>query len=264
MAEHGITERSITLSLAAVDVLAELLDADMRQFPFQIPGLGEQLEDRVRIAGAVLVDLQKRGLVRSGRFIPEVERAFRLVTDYQVAIAVMGTVEEGRKIYARASTDGRDGVLVSKQDQIMRFDFIRPEGLVHGTVSLLSNMKAGPGQSVTISQRSGQPTTVAGDDGQPDLFAPVNAPRTSAEAQLRAAEVIMQRPRKGTGDFVVSAGGHPVLDPNAPGLTWVDTDAGRYTIRVTPGKDGQSWGTFAPADHARLMQQLGELVQAVR
>ena len=41
-------------------------------------------------------------------------------------------------------------------------------------------------------------------------------------------------------------------------LVWHDTDAGRYMIYQTTGSDGREWVSYAPADNARLAQQLGE------
>lgn len=251
---------TLSLSLAAVDVVSEMLQADVRRFPFQIPGIGELLEDRVRISGAVLADLQKRGLVKGDKFVPDIERGFRLLTGYQVAIAVMGTVAKDRKVYARASTDGRDAVLATKQDQTITFDFFQPEYLVHRTVRLLPELPAGPGQSVTISQTPD--ARPADQEQQTGYVTQVQAPRSNAESQLRAAEVMMQRPRTGMGQFVISARGRDGKEHEAPGLSWMDTEAGRYLIQLRHGQDGQAWGTFAPADGQRLTHQIGELIQS--
>jgi hypothetical protein len=255
-----MAETTLSLSLAAVDIVSEMLRTDVRQYPFQIPGIGERLEDRVRISGAVLTDLQKRGLIRNGAFVPDVERGFRLLSRYQVAIAVMGTVAKDQKIYARACTDGRDAVLATKQGQTMTFDFFAPEYLVHRTVRLLPELHPGPGQSVTISQTP----AVRPQDEQGGFFSQVHAPRSNAEAQLRGAEVMMQRPRTGMGQFVITVRRRDSRETEAPGLSWMDTDAGRYLIQLRRGQDGQNWGTFAPADNQRLIHHIGELIQAAR
>ncbi|MGH3621101.1 MAG: ESX secretion-associated protein EspG [Sciscionella sp.] len=261
-----MAENSITLSLAAVDILSEALGTNARLFPFQIPSLGELVEDRMRIGEAVVRDLERRGLARRGNLVPDVERALRLLSEYQVSIAVLGTVEQNRTVYARAFADGRAAVLVLKQDQTMRFDLIRPEALVRATVNLLPALAPGPGQSSTITQPAGaEERRRPAEANEPHrMFNEVRPQRTSADSQRRAAESILRRPRTGTGYFIVSGRGRQGNEREAPGLSWIDTDSGRYLVQVRDGKDGQTFGTFAPADNARLQRQLGELVQLVR
>src|SRR5437899_4316735 len=99
------------LSLAAVDVLAQTLDLKLRQFPLEIPSFGQYQEDRVRIARAVFTDLAKRGLVRRGDLDEDLTRALRALSEYQVAVAVMGMPEEGKTLFARASANPDAGVL---------------------------------------------------------------------------------------------------------------------------------------------------------
>src|SRR5687767_2132733 len=94
------------LSLAAVDILSEGLGANCRVYPFKIPSFGEFIDDRVRIAGAIRDDLVNRGLATHQELAPEVVDVIRLMSDYQVAIAVMGSVDGGRKIYARGAATG--------------------------------------------------------------------------------------------------------------------------------------------------------------
>src|SRR5688572_15988258 len=99
------------LSFAAVDILSEGLRVNCRVYPFKIPSFGEFAEDRVRIAGAIRDDLIGRGLADHHNLAPEVADAIRLLADYQVAIAVMGDVEGGRKVFARGAATGRRGMV---------------------------------------------------------------------------------------------------------------------------------------------------------
>ena len=48
------------------------------------------------------------------------------------------------------------------------------------------------------------------------------------------------------------------------GLTWMDTDAGRYlSLSKPPSEDGSVSSTFSPADNARLVHALGEMIESV-
>ena len=253
--------RSFTLSLAAADIVAELLGVNIRMFPFEIPSVGQFQVDRQRIARAVLLDLAKRGLVRGDDLDPELKLAMRTLSNYVIAVAVMGTVEKSREIYARASATSDTGVVVVKEDQSMRFELIRPTSLALALVDLLPRMQAGPGQSVTIRQPP-PPARHRRDDNEQMVFG--ERVRATAEQQLRTATSYLSRPRTGTGFFAVSGRDRHGREVRAGGLTWLDTDQGRYlTLSRPPDEDGAVTGTFSPADSARLTHQLGEMIESV-
>ncbi|MGH3759769.1 ESX secretion-associated protein EspG [Actinophytocola sp.] len=252
--------RSFSLSLAAADIVAELLGVNIRLFPFEIPSVGEFQVDRQRITRAVIADLAKRGLVGVNGFDPDLECAMRTLSDYVIAVAVMGTVEKNQEIYARASATKDTGVLAVKEKQSMRFELIRPTALALTLVGLLPKAQAGPGQSVTI--RRPAPARHRRDDGEQTVFG--EQVRATTEQQLRAAASYLSRPRTGTGFFAVSGRDRHGREVRAGGLTWLDTDAGRYlTLSRPPDEDGVITGTFSPADTSRLTHQLGEMIESV-
>lgn len=255
--------RSFSLSLAAVDIVAQLLGVNVRLFPFEIPSVGQLQEDRLRIARAVFTDLAKRGLVRDGGVDPELERAMRTLSDYVIAVAVMGTVEKERKIYARASASGDIGVLAVKEAQSMRIELVRPTALALSLVGLLPKAEAGPGQSVTINQPPRAKHRRTDDDNEQNLFGPVRSTKGSSEQQLRIATAYLSRPRTGTGFFVVSGRDRNGREIRAGGLTWLDTDAGRYlSLSRSPAEEAPSC-TLTPADSARMTHHLGEMIESV-
>lgn len=251
------------LSLAAVDILSEGLGYNCRVYPFKIPSFGEFVDDRVRIAGVIRDDLVSRGLATHQELAPEVVDVIRLMSDYQVAVAVMGSVEGGRKIHARGAATGRRGMVVLQDEQILKFEVIRPEALARSIVALLPTMKAGPGQSVTITQQvAQQPVRQAAQEDDLGFRQAVAAPRTSSSAQIRGAEEMLRRKRLGSGHFVVTGRDRLGRTMEAPGLSWIDTDAGRYLVQahVTETSTG---GTFFPADGARMIHQLNELLKSL-
>jgi hypothetical protein len=251
---------TFTLSLAAADILGQTLDVNVRQFPFEIPSFGEYERDRQHLARQVFADLDRRGLVRDGDLDPQLTRALRLLSDYAITVAVMGTVESTREIYARAATNGEAAVLAVKDGEKFTLELIRPTALALTLVGLLPKADAGPGQSVTITQPAPQPRRT--DD---DYLTPVNLNRGANDQQIRLAASYLNRPRTGTGFFTVSGrdkwSGREI---KGGGLTWLDTDVGRYlTLTRPPSEDGQVRSTFSPADTARMTQQLGELIESV-
>ena len=249
------------LSFAAVDILAEGLQVNCRVYPFTIPSFGEYADDRVRIAEAIKNDLVNRGLADHRRVGPEVTDALRMLTNHHVAVAVMGDVESGRKIYARAAVAGRKAMVVRQEDQMLKFELVRPEGLARTVAALLPPLKPGPGQSVTITRPVAHPVT-APDDENLSFRQPVSRAQTTNPAQLRGAEEMLRRKRLGSGHFAVTGRDRGGNTKQAPPLGWIDTDAGRYLVQNLDRPDVEG-GTFFPADAARITQQLNELLKSV-
>ncbi|ONI73258.1 hypothetical protein ALI144C_45925 [Actinosynnema sp. ALI-1.44] len=249
------------LSFAAVDILSEGLRLNCRVYPFTIPSFGEYADDRVRIAGAIKEDLINRGLADHRGPGPEVVGALRMLTDYHVSVAVMGDVESGRKIYARAAAAGNKAMIVRQEDQLLKFALVRPEGLARAVAALLPPLKPGPGQSVTITRPTAHPVTAEDDDNM-TFRQPVARSQTTNPAQLRGAEEILRRKRLGSGHFAVTGRDRNGNTRQAPGLGWIDTDAGRYLVQNLDRPDMEG-GTFFPADGQRMINQLNELLMSV-
>jgi hypothetical protein len=247
---------SFSLSLAAVDVLSQTLNVNTRLFPFEIPSFGRMQEDRVGIARAVFADLARRGLIRDGDLVPDLRQALLTLADYRIAIAAMGTLEEGRTLFARASAAAEHGVLAVQEGERLRLEPIRPTALAVTMVGLLPRLEAGVGQSVTLTK----PAAAVG--ARPDYLSQVHASRPK-DAALRIAESYLSKPRTGSGFFAVTARDRHGKEIRAGELAWYDTDAGRYlSLSRPPGHDGQVHGTFSPADPARLTQALSQLIES--
>ncbi|UVS82454.1 ESX secretion-associated protein EspG [Actinokineospora sp. UTMC 2448] len=237
-----------TLSLAAVDVLSQLLGITCRHYPFEIPSVGQYAEDRARIARAVFTDLAHRGLMGPDGPHPRVERALRLLADPDVGIAASGVPRPDALLRARGAVRGDSGVLAVQEGQSVRFASVGATGMARAMVALLPPAAAGPGQSVHVEQP-------APEQAPAGFATPVRPPRTAAQTQLRVAAGILERPRTGFGFFTLTT---------RDNLGWIDTDAGRYLTLTTATDDGAVRATYSPADGARLARQLDELIRSAR
>ena len=240
---------SFALSLAAVDVLAQLLAIDPRRYPFEIPSVGDRGEDRTRIARAVFADLAGRGLVGEDGVAARVRKALRAVSCPDVAVAVSGSPEAGSLLRARGVTVGGYAVVAVQEGQHVRFTPVEPPALARTLVDLLPDVCAGPGQSVRVEQTP-EPVAVG-------ITEPVRATRTPAQTDLRIARDLLARPRTGFGFFAVTRAGSDL-----GALGWLDTDAGRYLSLTRPSPDNAVRVTYSPADSARLTQQLAVLIDS--
>ncbi|HEV8559490.1 MAG TPA: ESX secretion-associated protein EspG [Actinophytocola sp.] len=244
------------LSPAAVDVLSQTLNVNLRLFPFEIPSFGRMQADRVGIARAVFADLAGRGLITDGDLEPDLVRALRTLAHFQVAVVAMGLLEKDRKLFARVSAAGETGVLAEQEGERLRVELIRPTALAVTLVALLPKVEAGPGQSVTLSKPA--PVAVGASD---EYLTEVHG--RPADITLRIAEGYLNRPRTGSGFFAVLGKDRYGREFRAGEVGWFDTDAGRYlNLSRPPGDDGQVHGTFSPADQPRLTRALSELIDA--
>lgn len=250
---------TFTLSFAEVDLLSEAMGLDCRGYPFTIRSVGETLEERVELAKAMFDALRARRLARGDRLNVEVADALRLLAGAKVSISV-SAYQDGEPLLGRVCLSGRYAVVALQEGEGLRFEHVRPTSVALAAVRLLPRMGPGPGQSVTLAERS---------DAQPDehgwesgTFIEQNRSARSSDEQQRAiARAILQRPRTATGSFKVTGrGGRMNRQLEAGEVSWFDTDVGRYLSRRKRGLDGVYYITWSPADRSRLEQVLGELV----
>ncbi|GAA4542721.1 ESX secretion-associated protein EspG [Amycolatopsis samaneae] len=247
---------SFSLSLAAVDILTELHKLGRAPVPFQVPHVGTTIEERATIRDAVLRDLDGRGMLRRGRLDADIELALATFVRSDLAITAAAQLDD-RQLFARVASNGRFAVLVRQDENLLVFEETRPTGIVPAIVDLLPLTPAAPGQSVTIARPAPQPQTPRRQDDGYDPFAGVNAPRSQgASSQLRMVERIFEKPKQRIGQFTAYVRGGDGKESGLSTLAWFDTEAGRYLMTSNDAADGQRWLTYAPADNARIAQQL--------
>ena len=251
---------TFSLSLAAVDILLEHGKLGRAPFPFNVPHIGTTHTQRAQVRGAVFRDLESRGLMRGGRLDADVEVALEIFVNPSLAIAGAATLDGGRPLFARVATNGQYAVLARQDENLMVFEETRPTAIVPAVVDLLPLTPAAPGQSVTIAKPVAAPpqNRRAVDDGSYDPFRSVNRPRTqsSSAQQLRSVERIFEKPKLRVGQFTAFVQGHHGRASDLSPLAWFDTEVGRYLMSSREAADGQHWLTYAPADNARIAQQL--------
>ena len=241
---------TFTLSPAAVDLLLAELGLGRAPVPFVVQHIGITGEERAAVRDAVLRDLDGRGLLRRGTVDDDVQIA--LATFVQGGIAVSAAARVGdEQLFARVASNGQFAVLVCQRDGMFTFEEVRPTNIIPAIVDLLPLTPAAAGQSVTVARPAKR--QVQGDAYDP--FAGVSGPRTH-NPQLRAVQRIFEKPRLAVGQFtpyVRDGNGH---ERALPSLAWFDTELGRYLLSTRDSSDGNRWLTYAPADNARLAQQL--------
>ncbi|WP_116049004.1 ESX secretion-associated protein EspG [Amycolatopsis palatopharyngis] len=249
---------SFSLSLTAVDMLLEHSKLGRAPFPFQVPHIGTTHTQRAQVREAVFRDLDARGIMRGGQVDADVELALRTFVSSPVAIAAVAKMDKGKKLFARAGTDGQYGVVARQDENLLVFEEARPTGLVPAIVDLLPLTPAAAGQSVTVARPAPrkQRSRHASDDGGYDPFAGVAAPRSQSSSQLRSVERIFEKPKLRIGQITAFVQARDGKEAGLGPMAWFDTEDGRYFTTMNDATDGQEWITYAPADNARIAQHL--------
>ncbi|HEX3648391.1 MAG TPA: ESX secretion-associated protein EspG [Pseudonocardiaceae bacterium] len=258
---------TFTLSPAATDLLWEQLELGTPPALFDLPSVGETLEDRARLRAAVHCDLTERRLADGGRPDPDVADALTALVRFGHAIEGAVLADQPPRVF-RAATNGRIAVLAARTDQKIEFATFRPDGLVRQVLALAGTARPGPGRSVSYPDPEPVPATGrharrAWPDDSAGVLRAAGSPATGHGAERRAAESILRRPRTRSGWFTVLGRDRSGRVVPAPQLVWFDTVAGRYLAYRRPGPDGQPWTTCTPADATRIGHQLVELVNTV-
>lgn len=243
----------MTLSWAAIDILRETLRLN-HWCPFEIPHHGRTDEERANVRGAVLADLEHRGLARSGDPEPDLVHSLRLLDRPLIALTVIARLGDGDELRARVVSSGQRAVIAVQTGRALRVDPIRPTSMIAAALGLIPDKPAGPGQSVTfpiIPTPAAQATNImhpAGDSG------------AGYGRQRHLARVILARPRSRVGQFGLTVRDRHGKENRLPELMWFDTDAGRYLTEIRRGPDGHDWATYSPADNARIAAHLTDLL----
>ncbi|AHH93838.1 ESX secretion-associated protein EspG [Kutzneria viridogrisea] len=244
------------LPLAAFDILWADLRLGSVPYPFEVPSHGETLDERARIRGAVYADLQERRLVTDRQLDPDLEDALRLLRRPYLQLDTISTVDNAQGVMLRAAAvaHGQRAVLAVQQDRAIRLDYIRDTAMAASLVGLLPPTPAAPGEPVSLPAAQ-----VAAPGQRVNGWAEPGG--SSATEQQQALSAILASPVLRLGQIAGATFDQQGNARRLPGLSWFDTEAGRYVGVLGRGRDGQQWATVAPADGNRLVHRLGEMIR---
>lgn len=255
------------MSLVAADILGEQCGVDLHIPPLELPHSGYTDSERHQLAEAVMRDVEGRGLAYRGRVEPDVEDALVLLGRAPLSASMVLATRSGRRQAAvRVASNGRVAVLAAQDGDVVRVDYVRPTGVIGTLVGLVPDRRPIQGGAVTFPVEDDIPSRGGSrhdrDEGDGENGSSVmRGPRAVGGAygrQRRLATAMAQRLRGRAGTVSIFSRDRHGREQRVFMLVWHDTDAGRYMIYHTTGPDGREWVCYAPADNARLVQQLGE------
>ncbi|MFC0546817.1 ESX secretion-associated protein EspG [Kutzneria chonburiensis] len=232
------------LPLAAFDIVWEDSRLGSVPYPFDVPSHGATLDERARLRTAVYEDLERGGLARGRQLDPNLYDALRLLARPHVQLDTIATLDRqrGLMLHAAAVAAGQRALLAVQQGGTMRLEYIRDTALAASLVALLPPHQPGPGQQVSVPAR---------ELAQPN--------RHSPEAQTLTT--MLGEPVLRLGQFAGAMFDEHGVARRMPGLSWFDTEAGRYLGVAGRGRDGEDWATLSPADASGLIHRLGDMIR---
>jgi hypothetical protein len=256
----------VRLPLPAVDILYDDLGLGRPPQPFEVPVVGDTVDERKRLREVVHQTLERAGAMRAGRLDPRVEDALVVLARAPFVLTAAGDAGDAM-LLARACSDGRDAVLGVQDGNYLSVRLVRPTAVVAELVDLLPNIPAGQGSSLTMpAPTGGRHVRPQSDEDYDPLASAIERPGATSSQQRGMARVFAQ-PKLGVGALTASVrraapGGEPRWHRLCQ-LTWWD-------IEQENGAGPGRWFTTAagdppqlslhPVDNPRLAVYLQQLV----
>lgn len=258
---------SVQLALPAVDLLFEELDLGRPPQPFEIPSVGDTLEERARLREATHRTLERKGVMRDGRLDPKLEDLLTVLARAPFALTAAGDVD-GKLVLARVASDGRGAMLARQEANHLVLTEVRATGVVAAIVDLLPNIAPARGASMSMPAPQPRQERPSGEDdhGYDPLAGARERPGATSPQQRRIGRVFAQ-PRLGFGSLsatmVTTAAGEAPRTQRLAQVTWWDFDqeqgAGPGRWYATVDGDPPTM-TMHPGDNRQLTGYLQGLV----
>lgn len=248
---------SVVLSTVEFDVLWEAARLPTRHVALGVPSPGTTHSERARIVAATWEGLESRGLAVRGRCATVVGDLLESLADPAVSVDVW--IRSDRRITALAAATGSRAALgVVDGDEVWLIP-ARDDTLAESAVSVLGELRAGVGSSVTLSH---EVLLAADSQAEGDPYALVSALQDRGVPLWQAQEVAgMFLGTLARGQFGVQRRGRDGrVRRGARVAGFHDTDAGRYLFQLERAADGRDWCTLTPADNRLLARRVWELL----
>jgi hypothetical protein len=258
----AVAARALLPPLLA-DAVREQLDIALPRI-LDVPWHGATVEERAILLQRGWNEAARHNVGTAERIDPFVRDAFELLAHPQLSIElVVGNVQARRDDGAIAVTDGQFALLARYDERGLMLAAVRPTGLAPALVGLLPGHPPGRGHSASaptdvlrgaVERAGSQPTAL-----ERELASGGVRP---ADAEVMAA--VLTAPRLRTGQlcatgFEKHGGRGRVVDVD---IGFIDIPAGRYLTQNRPSEH-RSHLTIAPADNARLIERIDELLRLV-
>lgn len=256
----GAPKGSVVLSTLEFDVLWQAERLPRRHVAIDTDSPGETHSERSELAEQAWQSLAQRGLIRRGKAAGELLDKLNLLAHPKVAIDAWVWAE--REISALAVSTGGDSLLAVLDGEQVWLIPARANSLPEAAVSVIGELSAGVGRSVSLPHESLRRADTAAH-GEPKALITALEDRGLglAHAQELAGMLAGQQARGQFGVQRTSRDGQ--VHRAGRVVAFYDNDTGRYLLQLGRNVDGRQWATVAPADNALLGERVRELLDEV-
>ncbi len=251
---------SVVLSTLEFDVLWESERLPDRHVALDLPSPGKTHTERANLVREAFDGLERRGLSKKDRAIPELVDWLNMLSNPQVSFD--SWVWSDHEIRSLAVSSGSQGLLAVVEPTEVWLIPARDTALADAAVSIAGVVPAGRGFSVSVATdllieadaRSGGNVQNLVSALKDSGVSPVNANGLGA----------MLTGMGNRGQFGAERRGRDLHMHRADRVVaFHDTPEGRYGYLTRRNASGQSWSTITPADNTMLAQWLRELLDEV-
>lgn len=278
--QHTVSDKyDFVLGSVEASVVGQALGVDIRRFPLRIRNTTID-RDRLRGLAARVGDrLAERGLLAGrsgGEPNPRLKRAFELLADHRVSVAVSGIDARQHDIAALLATDGAEALRITQRhgEDELYFTSLSDDDFLGTVADALPRMGAAPGAGATIRHsaakyRSAYSAHKAAERdheeaetqafGNLKIVRMTETPRRSRGSTLTEEQQLgraLSGERMGVGRIVASGHGGRATRRL---LSWVDTDDGRHLIHIEETGD-ELVARYEPTGYADLSRAIRDLV----
>lgn len=220
---------------------------------FGLRRIGRTGAARAAVAETASESLAERGLGTVHRPAADLAGLLDALAGHRRSMDLV-TQPDGFRALAVDAADATVAAAVSGEE--LRLGPVRRGALVGSLLDALPAVQAGPGRTANIGwaeyQRACAKATSGGTQAFLDELRSLGLHQPEAHTLLRALTE-----RRAGGQFGASLrDGHGRPQRVGETVSWVDTPAGRYAMRVRDG-----WLTVTPADLVKLGEMAGQLIQ---
>ena len=248
----------VELSALEFDVLAEHLGLERLPLVLKVPSPGRTRTERAELVDSAWRSLSARGLGRPSDPDPELARMLRLLARPDREVDGRTWFGHSVRVLAARSAKADAAVLVVKDEDCLTLRPAATTGLPREAVSVLPQLPAGPGKSVTL--RSADLDAAVAEAGQ---VRELGASLRRRGIRGEDAEVLprMLREAQARGQFGAAARNRVNRRTRAAHVVgFFDTPRGRYVQLRRDSPSGDAWSTVAPVDTRRIIGHLDELL----
>ena len=256
----------IVLSRLEFDLCWDHLRLGEHPTILSIPSHGATTDERRALLQDAWQSLTQKGLVDRGELDPDLAGRLDLLARPEREVDARLRLDDGPRIRALAAVRRRHAVLAVLTADGLALNDIDESALASSVVSLLPPHTTPKSRSISLPAADlDRAAAAAGESStrMENALRDSGLPRPDAQKVSSVLGSVVRMGQFGAA-YREPQNGVPGQRRRGPyAVSFYDTPEGRWQFTRRPSADGREWSTLAPADQARLVHSVSELLGRV-